>query len=347
MRIEGSAEVLEYRRRIAVRWILGGRTTVEVAGLLGVDPRSVRRWVATFLHDGSAALVARRVPGRPGKLTGEKELTVISWLLDSPLKHGFLTECWTAPRLVQLIAQHFDIKIHPHSLNRWLNARGFSPQKPQCFAQDRDPDAIAHWLQFDWPRIQRLARQRDASIVFLDESGLLLMPLLRRSQAPKGYPPIVKVRMQHRQHVSVAAALWGSADWQEVGMFSRALLNGYFNNQRIAIFLHQLLRRVPGKVILVWNGGSMHKGEPIRWVQQMYRGRLLLRPLPAYAPEFTPVEQIRQLLKDSRLAHVAPADANELFRAVHSELDPVRFDTHRLWCFFHQSALPLPRTLQM
>jgi transposase len=347
MRTEGSAELLEYRRRLAVRRVLDGDTSERVADFLGVAPRSVRRWVAAFLQDGEDALVPRSVCGRPAKLSGEQELTVISWLLDSPVEHGFLTECWTAPRLAQLIQDRFGVDFHPRYLNQWLQRRGFTPQQPCCIAQDRDPDAVARWLQYDWPRIQRKAHRRDASLAFLDESGLLLMPLLRRSQAPRGYRPVLKVRMQHRQHVSVAAALWVSPEWDEVGMFSRALLNSYFNNQRIAIFLHQLMRRVAGPVILVWNGGPMHKGESIRLVERMYRGRLDFEPLPAYSPELNPVEQLWQYLKDIRLVNFTPVTGEQLFRAVHSELGPVRFDAHRLGCFFHQSSLPLPQTIRI
>ena len=347
MRTEGSSDVLEYRRRLAVRRVLDGYPTEEVADFLGVDPRSVRRWVAGFLEHGEDALAARPTSGRPPKLNGEQELTVLSWLLDPAVDHGFATECWTAPRVAHLIHQRFGIKFHPRSLNHWLRVRGFTPQKPCCIAQERKPEVIARWLQFDWPRIQRKVRRRDGSLVFLDESGLLMVPLLHRSQAPRGQRPVLKVSRGHRQHVSVAAALWVSADWEQVGMYSRTLLNSYFNNQQIAIFLHRLMRRLPGPVVAVWNGGPMHHGDAIRLVQRMYRHRLAFEPLPAYAADRNPVEQLWQYLKDTRLANFAPANGEQLLHGVHAELDPVRFDTHRLWCFFHQSALPLPRTLLM
>jgi transposase len=347
MRTEGSADVLEYRRRLAVERVVDGDPIEGVADFLGVDPRSVRRWVAAFLRGGEEALSWRPVPGRPGKLNGEQELTVISWLLDSPAEHGFSTDRWTAPRVAQLIDQRFGIHFHPRSLNRWLRVRGFTPQKPCCFAQERDPEAVAHWLQYDWPRIQRKVRRQDATLVFLDESGLLMMPLLRRSQAPRGHRPVLKVRLQHRLHVSVAAALWVSARWDAVGMFSQTLLNSYFNNQRMASFLHRLMRRIPGPVVVVWNGGPMHHGQWIRLVQQMYRGRLVFEPLPAYAADLNPVEQLWQFLKDCQLVNFAPTAGEQLLRAVHAELTQIRWDTLRLWCFFHQSALPLPRTLLM
>jgi transposase len=347
MRTEGPAEVLEYRRRLAVGQVLAGDTIGEVADWLGVDSRSVRRWVAAFLHGGDEALSSRPAPGRPPKLTGEQELTVISWLLDPPAEHGFSTDRWTAPRVAQLIDQRFGVHYHPRALNRWLRARGFTPQKPCCFAQERDPEAVAHWLQHDWPRIRRKVRRQGGTLVFLDESGLLMMPLLRRSQAPRGHRPVLKVRMQHRLHVSVAAALWVSARWDEVGMFSQTLFNGYFNNQRVAMFLHRLLRRVPGPVVALWNSGPMHHGEWIRLVQRMYRGRLQFEPMPAYAADLNPVEQLWQYLKDCRLVNFAPTDGEQLLRAVHAELTQIRWDIPRLWCFLHQSALPLPRTLLM
>ena len=155
MRTTGSPAELEHRRRLAVDRVLDGYSTGEVADFLGVDPSSVRRWVAAFRRQGVAGLAARPVTGRPPKLTTTQEKIVRRWLVGSPTELGFATELWTAPRLAQIIEQEWGIHFHPDYLTAWLRQRGFTPQKPRRKARERDDEAIARWLAKDWPRIKK------------------------------------------------------------------------------------------------------------------------------------------------------------------------------------------------
>jgi transposase len=155
MRDTGSPEEHEHRRLLAVQRVLEGYTTEEVAEFLGVDPRSVRRWVAAYRDGGGQGLLSRPVPGRPPKLTLTQEKLVRRWLADSPSGHGFETELWTAARLSELIQEEFGVRLHPRSLSAWLRDRGFTPQKPQRVPRERDPKVIAAWLESDWPRIKK------------------------------------------------------------------------------------------------------------------------------------------------------------------------------------------------
>jgi transposase len=155
MRTPGSPAELQHRRSLAVERVLDGYSTTEVAEFLGVDPSSVRRWVAAFRQQGLAGLAARPVAGRPPKLTTTQEKIVRRWLAESPTEHGFATELWTAPRLAQIIEQEWGIRFHPDYLTAWLRQRGFTPQKPRRKARERDDDALAQWLAQDWPRIKK------------------------------------------------------------------------------------------------------------------------------------------------------------------------------------------------
>src|SRR5437763_15725564 len=112
MRSQGSPAELGHRRCPAIQRLQEGYSADEVADVLGVDPRSVRRWAAAFRVQGPGGLAARPVPGRPRQLTTAQEKIVRRWLADSPTEHGFPTELWTAPRLAQLIEQEWDITLH-------------------------------------------------------------------------------------------------------------------------------------------------------------------------------------------------------------------------------------------
>jgi transposase len=146
---------LEYRRRLAVQRVSEGYSTQEAADFLGVDPSTVRRWLAAFRDRGDSGLAIKPASGRPGKLTSAQEKIALRWLADSPTHHGFETELWTAPRLGQLIREEFGVGLNPKYLSTWLRERGFTPQKPERVARERDPVAVAAWLESDWPRIKK------------------------------------------------------------------------------------------------------------------------------------------------------------------------------------------------
>jgi transposase len=93
--------------------------------------------------------------GRPPKLTNTQEKIIRRFLADKPTKHGFPTDLWTGPDLAQLIRQEFGVPLNPRYLTAWLRERDFTPQRPRRVPRQRDPTAIAAWLETDWPRIKK------------------------------------------------------------------------------------------------------------------------------------------------------------------------------------------------
>ena len=345
MRTKGSPDELEHRRRLAVQRHLEGYSTHEVAEFLGISPRTVWRWLASFRDRGTEGLAARPVPGRPRKLALIQEKIILRWLRGSPLEHGFATELWTAPRLAQLIEEEFGIRFNHRSLCAWLKGRGFTPQKPQRVPRERDPGAIAAWLASDWPRIKRKARRQGAHIALIDESGLMMAPLVRRTWAPRGQTPSIVQRGAHRKKVSVAAALWLSPLRDRLGLYFHTLADGYFDNWYVTAFLEAMLHDLSGRFVVVWDGGSMHKGDPIRELECRFADRLSFEPLPPFAPMLNPVEPLWSWLKYSRLNNFAPRDPAELDGRVIAELRAIREDQAFLRKLFHASELPMPLTL--
>src|SRR3954451_18139575 len=103
MRDKGSPAELEHRRLLAVQRVLDGYSTQEVAEFLGVDSRSVRRWVAAYRQEGGPGPFARPEPGGAPKFRTTQEKIVRRWLADKPTEHGFAPGLWTGPRLAALI----------------------------------------------------------------------------------------------------------------------------------------------------------------------------------------------------------------------------------------------------
>jgi transposase len=195
---------------------------------------------------------------------------------------------------------------------------------------------------------QKKALTQRTSVVFIDESGLLMAPLVRRTWAPRGQRPILKQRGKHREKVSIAGALsWTPWRRRPLGLVYQTLVNEYFNNQKVASFLEVLMREIPERLIVVWDGGPMHKGDPINQALERFHPRLTLERLPPYAPMLNPVEPLWSWLKYSRLCNAAPANAVTLDHNVHRELRPISDNQDFLRAMWHGSELPLPRVLLM
>lgn len=346
MRPRGSQVELERRRQFAVRQILEGSSPSEVADTLGAGVSSVRRWMHDYLERGFESLEARDVPGRPHKLTPTQEKVVLRWLNERPMNLGFPTELWTGRRVSHLIEQEFGVRMNPHYLAGWLRARDLTPQKPQREPFERDRDVIAEWASSNWPSIQRRAAKTGASIAFVDESGVLMAPLVRRSWAPRGHPPTLfqKGRGNHEK-VSIAAAIWYRTRPTRLELFFKTLTNEYFDNYLSACFLEVMLVEIPKPIIVVWDGGNMHKGDYIRSLQERYGKDLQLEKLPSYAPMLNPVELLWNWLKYDRLCNFAPANAEELNKRVIETLDSIRTNQVLLTSFFEGSEMPVPRSL--
>jgi transposase len=155
MRPSGSPEQLERRRVQAIALLNKGFTPVEVARRLGVDRRSIRRWRAAHDEAGRAGLAARPAPGRPPKLDAKAQSKLERTLVRGARACGFATELWTCPRVAKVIRREFGVKYHVDHIGRLLRSMGWSPQKPERRARERDEEAIRRWVKVDWPRVKK------------------------------------------------------------------------------------------------------------------------------------------------------------------------------------------------
>jgi transposase len=103
--------------------------------------------------------------------------------------------------------------------------------------------------------------------------------------------------------------LWLSPRRERIGLFVQTIVDGYFDNEDVAGFLEDLLRRLRKPMIVVWDGGNMHKGDPIDALVRKKRGRLTLERLPPHTPDLMPMELAWSWLKYSRLCNYAPQNA--------------------------------------
>ncbi len=166
-----------------------------------------------------------------------------------------------------------------------------------------------------------------------------MSPLVRRTLAPRGKTPVLKVKGSHHDRVSITAALTISPRHNRLGLYWQSYPKKFVNSERAAWFLRNLLYYLRGPVTVVWDGGPMHKGEPIRRVLRDYP-RLQLERLPPYAPELNPIEYLWDHLKYGALPNFTPDDVFQLDSILCQHLRHTKHDQLRLQGFYHHSTLP-------
>jgi len=142
----------------AIALLKEGYTQAEVAQKLGVTQGAVSQWKSAHTKGGNQALVAKPSPGAPSKLTDKQCERLLNYLQQGPRKHGWATELWTLPRIVQLIETKFSVHYDQSGVWRLLRRLDWSCQKPERRARERDDDAVERWRKEDWPRIKKRSK---------------------------------------------------------------------------------------------------------------------------------------------------------------------------------------------
>ena len=175
-----------------------------------------------------------------------------------------------------------------------------------------------------------------AHLAFLDESGFMLTPTVRRTWAPRAQTPILFHRYSHEK-ISAISAVTVSPVRERLGLYCHLHFTN-ISHVEVTAFLRLLLQHLRGNIILIWDGGSIHKGPALN--QLLSRNpRLQVERFPAYTPELNPDEQVWNHLK-ARLANGCPLSTDDLMRDLSAVLRRTRRSPALLRGFILESDLP-------
>ncbi len=134
-----------------------GKGVSEVSRLVGCAQSSVSRWKAALEEGGEEALSAKPHPGRDSRLSDKQKERLVRTLLKGPCAAGFETDLWTCSRVAKVIQHTFGVRYHPDHVWKILKSLGWSCQKPERRARERDEEAIAGWRREVWPELKKSA----------------------------------------------------------------------------------------------------------------------------------------------------------------------------------------------
>ena len=132
-----------------------GESSTVVARMLGVARVSLYRWKQTA-REASDGLAAKPHPGRRRRMTERQEGELAQLLSQGATAHGWPNAQWTAKRVATMIRRHFGVRYHVEHARKVLKQRlGWSSQKPQRRARERDEAAIERWRRARFPQVKK------------------------------------------------------------------------------------------------------------------------------------------------------------------------------------------------
>ena len=327
----GRAAQEELRRRALLLIERQGLSQGAAARMVGVHRQTVNTWVKRHREQGENGLLdGRRMSPRRGKgaLSAEEAGQIRQWLAErTPDQLELPFALWTSRAVRELIERRFVRRLGLTAVQLYLQRWGLTPQKPLVRATERQPAAVAAWLETAYPAIARRARRAQAAIYWGDETGISNQDQTARSYAPRGRTPVV-ARTAKRITQSMIAAV------SNRGLMRFMLYEGALTADRFIAFLRRLVRDAGRKVVLIVDNLKVHKASKVQaWVES-HRHEIELCYLPPYAPDHNPSEYLNNDLKQKLRQQPQPDTTEELIRQTRCVLRAVQRSPQRIRTYF-------------
>jgi transposase len=310
----------------------------DIADAFKVSEVSVSRWLSRARQGGPEALLARLVPGHPPKLSAAQKDLIPEFLWHGPEAYGFGGAVWTCARIAQVIEEEFGVRYHKDHVSRLLKELRWTPQVPITRAIQRDEGAIRRWRNEIWPALRSRARRERRVLIFADESGFYLLPGLVRTYAPAGRTPVIRHK-QTRDHLSVMGGM--TPEGKVYTLVRQKSLNGLHSVE----FLKHLLCVAGDRLLVIWDGSTIHRRTEVREFVSSTRGRIWLEALPGYAPDLNPWDEGGwHHLKGVQMRNLPCRDLEELHEEFHLALGRLRQRPRLIQSFFAQAGLESKKT---
>jgi transposase len=282
---------LEAIRIRAVTQVEAGENPEDVINALGFSRSCIYTWLSLYREGGIEALKAKKLDGRPPKLSGKQIKKLYGYVVDkTPLQYKFAFALWTCALIRELIRTKFGVHLSEVSVGRLLKKLGLSPQRPLFRAYQQDPMKVERYLKEEFPKIKKRAKQRGARVFFGDEASIRSDYHSGTTWAPVGETPIIRTTGA-RFKMNMISAISSRGELRFM-LSEKGLTADLFIE-----FLKQLIHGVEYPVFLILDGHPVHKSLKVRKFVELMHGKIELYYLPGYSPELNPDETVWAFVK--------------------------------------------------
>ena len=258
------------------------RSTIpQIARLYQVDQRRVSAWMDRWQAWGLVGLYDRPRSGRPAIFTAEEQQTVYEYLDDSPKD---------VKKVVEAMEQKTRKRVSTKTIKRlikkshiWKRMKRSPAQSPAPHKYSRSQEMIA--------RVQARESQGDCDLWYFDGAGFCLEPSLPYAWQPRGTSIAVPTSSPSRR-LNVLAFLKRNNDLYPY------MIEGSVDSSVMIECFDQLSTQIDKRSYVLLDNAPMHRSKAfIQQIPKWVRKGLIIKYLPAYAPELNLIEILWRFIK--------------------------------------------------
>ena len=151
--------VLERRRFKAIKLHTKGMSQYRIAKQLEVSFEAVSNWVERYQQYGLKGLKTQGTPGPKPQLTDNDRRKLKAAILKGPEAFGYHTGIWTLQRISAVIRTLTKTTFQTTQTWRIVTTLGFSCQKPEARAKERNEVKIRNWKRKTFPRLKKMGAE--------------------------------------------------------------------------------------------------------------------------------------------------------------------------------------------
>lgn len=313
-----------------------GYSKLQASEALSVTRQSVGEWCRLYEEHGYEGLQIGRRGRRKGEQAMLKEkqcMQIVKLITDNTpdqLRMPFVL--WTAAAVRDLISERFSISMALRTVRKYLQEWGFTPQKPIRKAWQQSSEAVAKWLEEEYPAIAKRAKAKGAAIYWVDETGVSNQANSQRGYAPVGQTPTLKQNGTKRK-VNMISGVTNR------GLVRFMCYTSKMTQSKFILFLSKLIKSNDGPITVITDNLSVHHGKRVKaWVEENKK-EIELEYIPSYSPELNPDEYLNRDLKKNVNAKKTPRTVAELKANISSFMHGLQKQAARVMKYFNSQHI--------
>lgn len=299
-----------------------------IASNTGKSHECVRLWLRDFLEKGVKSLKLKLRSGRQPKLSKSQCKELKELISDPPCCADYEGGCWNAAMICNLIKKLFKVNYSVKYLPQLLKRIGLSYQKAKFVATKADPQKRSKWISETWPKILKKAKRTKAMILFGDEASFALWGSLAYTWAAKGKQPLIPTNGNRK-----SLKVFGMIDYFS-GKLIYQIIDGKLDGESYTKFLRKVLNESSEKVIIVQDGAPYHKSRLVKEFTNDNSERMSVYSLPAYSPDYNPIEFLWRKIKRTATHNVFFEDFSDLTSKVRKQLRKLKRSPQKILNLF-------------
>lgn len=285
--------IKQAQRIMALLSLSEDRTIKEVAEVLRVSAETLRLWLRAYLLKGIHSLQRQQSSGRPPKLSKAQKQELAQIIEAGPQAAGYAAGCWRSPMIQHLILEKYGQSYSVHYISQLLKNLGFSFQKARFISSHLNEEHRQQWLKSTWPQILKLAKAKNAYLLFGDEASFPQWGTLSYTWARRGQQPTVKTSGKRRSY-----KVFGLVDYFTGRLFYQGI-DGKLTSHSYQQFLLSVLQQTRKHICIIQDGARYHTSAAMKAFFAAHCHRITVFDLPAYSPDFNPIEGLWKRIKDN------------------------------------------------